>query len=293
MVELSISVWTGRKMDKKASNDITSQNGAARNTANVSKKLLANSQELTAIQKIAGNIRNTHYAMTMPWSDTGLRLLPTAQYFDYHNVLTQLEAEFNKLVERFLQEYEWEIAEAQVNLGALFHRDEYPTLTSLRDKFAFKLTYIPLPTSGDFRLDIGNEAQDTIKQHYESYYTAQLNSAMDDVWRRTYDALSRMSERLDYTEKEVQVVDAKGKARTKVEGRKVFRDTLVENVRDMIGLLDTCNVTGNSQMAAMKAQLEETMYAVTPDALRSNSQLRKDTKKAVDSALRNLPTLDW
>ena len=40
LVELSMSVWTGRKKDKAASADVTSRNMALRGTANVNKKLL-------------------------------------------------------------------------------------------------------------------------------------------------------------------------------------------------------------------------------------------------------------
>ena len=60
LVELSISTWTGRKLDKRASTDVTRTNGADSGIANVHKKLLGNSEELTAIQKLTGNIRNMH-----------------------------------------------------------------------------------------------------------------------------------------------------------------------------------------------------------------------------------------
>ena len=79
LVELSISTWTGRKLDKRASQDVTSTNNAVTGVANVHKKLLGDCAELDIIQKFVGNVRNIHYAMTMPWSDTGIRLLPTKQ----------------------------------------------------------------------------------------------------------------------------------------------------------------------------------------------------------------------
>jgi len=75
MVEVSFSTWTGRKLDKRASRDVTMTNGADTGTANVNKKLLGDCEELKAVQKFAANARNIHYSMTMPWSDTGMRLL--------------------------------------------------------------------------------------------------------------------------------------------------------------------------------------------------------------------------
>jgi hypothetical protein len=277
LVELSISTWTGRKKDKRASEDVTSMNHAAAGVAAVNKKLLGDCAELIAVQKFTANLRNAHYSMTMPWSDTGLRLLPTTQYFKYNAQMTALEQEYERLVALFLSAYDWEIMQAQTKLGDLFIRDEYPTTENLKDKFSFRLTYIPLPDAGDWRIDIGNEATAELRTHYENYYTAQLGAAMQDVWRRTYDALSRMSERLDYADH---------------EQKKVFRDSLVENVAEMIELLRVCNVSGDAQMTAMANKLEEAMRGVTPDALREDEWLRRETKRNVDAAIKSLPSLD-
>jgi hypothetical protein len=277
LVELSISTWTGRKLDKRASKDVTSQNYAADGVANVNKKLLGDCAELIAVQKFTANLRNSHYAMTMPWSDTGMRLLPTAQYFKYHQQMTALEQEFNRLVQLFLSAYDWEIVQAQTKLGDLFIRDDYPTTESLHSKFKFRLTYIPLPDAGDWRINIQNEAMEELKVHYENYYSTQLGQAMRDVWKRTYDALSRMSERLDYADH---------------EQKKVFRDSLVENVAEMVELLRVCNVSGDVQMTAMADRLEETLRGVTPEALREDEWLRRETKQAMDEAIKALPSLD-
>ncbi len=71
LVELNISTWTGRKLDKKASRDLTTVMRAANGVANVNKKLLGDCAELEAVQKFTANARNMHYSMTLPWSDSG------------------------------------------------------------------------------------------------------------------------------------------------------------------------------------------------------------------------------
>lgn len=276
LCELSISQWTGRKKDRRASDDVTRDNNAAVGVASVNKKLLGDCAELDAVQKLTGNIRNMHYSMTMPWSDTGMRLVPTAQYFKYHQQMTALQAEWERLVQTFLDAYDWEISQAQAKLGDLFDRDEYPTVSALTNKFAFRLSYIPLPDAGDFRIDIGNEAMEQVRSHYQDYYSRQLANAMNDVWQRTHKALSAMSERLDYADNET---------------KKVFRNTLVDNVVEIIDLLDVCNVTGDSQMSALKTKLDNAMRGVTPEALRDDEYLRRDTKRAVDEVIAQLPSI--
>tara|TARA_A100000172_G_scaffold72076_1_gene53052 strand:- start:1358 stop:2254 length:897 start_codon:yes stop_codon:yes gene_type:complete len=277
LVELQVSQWTGRKKDKTASVEVTDQNWAEKGTASVNKKLLGNCDELTAIHKFTANARNTHYKSTMPWSDTGMRLLPTESYFKYHQQMTELQNEFEGMAQSFISNYDWEISRAQARLGNLFVRDDYPTTESISRKFAFNISYIPLPDAGDFRVDVGNDQKQVLEDHYNEYYNRQLHSAMNDVWQRTYKVLSNMSERLDY---------AKG------DTKKIFRDTLVDNVTDIVELLNVCNVTNDRQMTAMAMKLEDTLRGITPDALREDAFLRAETKRAVDKVIATLPSLE-
>lgn len=276
LVELNISVWTGRKRDQKATDSIEAMSNAMKGVANVTKKLLGDCAELDAVVKFTANARNMHYAMTMPWSDSGLRLLPTTQYFKYVEAISACQNETERLVNVFLDAYKWEIDQAKLRLGHLFNSDDYPTINSLQDKFRFKVNYIPLPSTGDFRLDIGNEAQDALADQYSKFYSEQLGKAMNDIWQRVFDALSKMSERLDY-----------GPADTK----KIFRDSLVDNVTDLIELLDACNITKDPRMTQAKRDIEQAISGITPDALREDSYLRAETKRTVDAIIKGLPGL--
>ena len=281
LVELSIGTWTGRKLDKRASQDVTTSNNADKGVANVHKKLLGDCAELDAVQKFTANARNVHYACTMPWSDTGLRLLPTTQYFKYHQEMTALQSEYQRLVQAFLDAYSWEIQNAQLKLGALFNPDEYPTADSLTSKFRFKMNYMPLPDAGDWRVSIGDETEQALRSQYEGYYAQQLQTAMGDVWRRAHDALTKMSERLDYADDTT---------------RKVFRDSLVSNVTDIIELLGACNVTNDPTMARAQRDLDEAMRGITPDALREDAYLRAETRRKVNEVKKvidNLPSLGF
>ena len=281
LVELSIGTWTGRKLDKRASQDVTSQNNADKGVANVHKKLLGDCAELDAVQKFTANARNTHYACTMPWSDTGLRLLPTTQYFKYTQEMSALQNEYQRLVQVFLDAYSWEIQNSQLKLGALFNSDEYPTADSLTSKFRFKMNYMPLPDVGDWRVAIGGETESALRSQYEGYYAKQLQAAMGDVWKRAHEALTKMSDRLDYADDMT---------------KKVFRDSLVTNVHDMIDLLGACNVTNDPVMSAAQRDLDEAMRGITPDALREDPYLRAETRRKVNEVRKtidNLPSLGW
>lgn len=277
LIDLSISVWTGRKKDKKASDAVTTGAGAQTGVAGVTKKLLGDCAELDAVQKFAANVRNAHYAMTTPWSDLGMRLCPTVKYINgYELAMSEYQQEFWVLVEKFLAAYDWEIQNAQLKLGTLFNADEYPTAAALRDKFKFRYAAMPMPTAGDWRLDIEAEAAASLKAQYESFFNEQYKKSMEDVWRRVHEAITRMSEKLDY----------RGD-----EDKKIFRDSLVHNVRDMIVMLREFNVTGDPVMTRAAMELDDALEGVTPEALREDAYLRAKTKQTVDEVRKTIDGL--
>jgi len=284
LVELNISQWTARKKDHQASDEVTANKYADKGTASVSKKLLGNCPELDAIKKFATAARTAHYSMTMPWSDNGLRLLPTTQYAEYHNEMTRLQNEFATLTTDFITKYEWEVISAQARLGNLFARDDYPTTDHIARKFDFRMAYIPLPEVGDFRVDVATDQREILEEHYKSYYTKQIESAMGDVWQRVHKALSAMSDRL---------ADPDAGEKTNKRGHKIFRESLVDNALNLLQVLSTCNVTGDSQMEALRLRLDDTLRGVTYDSLSHSHAQRVQTKRAADEMLAALPTLDW
>ena len=278
LVELGISSWTARRRDKGATADLLAGKGATKAAGAFNKNLLADCEELTAIQKFAGNVRTMHYAMTVPWSDSGLRLLPTAKYFDYHKQMTQLQAEFDRLVENFLSIYDMEVAQVHAKLGELFNRDEYPTTDTVRDKFGFRVSYIPVPEAGDWRVDIESEAQDLLRQQYETFHQQQMGRAMRDVWERLHEHLTRFVNQLG--------VDEDGKK------GKVF-DSTIENVRQMADLLGACNFDNDPALELAQRKLVASLAGVCKDDIVKNDGFRDSLRRDMQDAIKALPSLDF
>ncbi len=276
-VELNISNWRGKAPDKKAAKDVEAHNNAENGIVNVQKVLLKDNEHLVALNSYVGKIRDVHKRLTMPWSNSGLRLLPTAQFFNYNKLMTEMLNEFWRLVKKFLDSYNDAVIDVELKMGNLFVRADYPTLEELEGRFNMTLQYTQVPEVGDFRVDLPKEAVDELTATMEKSYNQNYKAAMNDVWTRVHKYLANMSERLDYSDK---------------EDKKKFNDTLVSNVTDMIELLRVCNVSNDSQMSVMANNLEEVMSGITPDALREDDYLRAETKQAVDDAIKALPSLD-
>ena len=270
IVNLSLSVWTGRKLDKRVSEEVDQAKSTKTRAGNYHKNLLAGSGKLEEITKVANAVRTWHYTVTQPWGDNGDRVLNMASFMDYKSRLAEYETQFATAVNMFLNEYDTLVAAAAFQLGDLFNREDYPLREQIVDKFGFRYAFTPLPMAGDFRIDIGEEGLREMQDHYEGVLTTRLSDAMRDAWDRLHDVLSRMSERLGD--------DDGGK-------RKIFRDSLVENAIEVCGLLRHFNITGDTRLEALRMQLEDTMRGVDAASLRESDMLREQTKRKVDSML--------
>ena len=276
LVSLNISTYSGRKQDKRTQGEVTASKGSGSSrAASVYKNLFADCAELDAIVKFQARARMRHYQMTLPWDDMGPRLLSTAAFMDYKADMNRYEDQFRLLVDAFLDKYETLVAAAAFKLGSLFDRDEYPDRAQIAKKFRFDLTFTPLPTSGDFRLDIEREVQDDLVRQYEDRMQAQVAAAQQDAWRRMHDVLTRLKDRL--------TLDEMGK-------RKTFHDTTVTNAQELCSLLTQLNVTNDPALEKARRQLEDAMAGVDPKELRKEESVRLVTLQKVTSTL---DAWDW
>lgn len=285
LVSLSIGHWSGRILDKRASEDVTTQNNAEADVAKVSKQLLGKCDTLKAIHKFAANARSTHYAMTVPWSDSGLRLCASVKYPDYEHAMTLLQQEYEKMLQPFYDEYDWLVQQAQLKLGTLFCADDYPSRQRVMEKFYFRYTPIPVPDTGDWRIALNNQtAQDVwddARQKYSQFYAEQIKTAMNDVWSEVRKVADHMSERLDYS----------GDA-----DKKKFHNTLVSNMVDVIDKMSAYNLSNDATMEDARTRLLDAVRGVTADGLRDDPALRAETKKRVDEVRKmidNLPGIGF
>ena len=281
LVHLSIGVWTASKKDKAASADVADRNGANRKLTRTYKTII-DSPKLEAIKGLSARIHSANRAATLDWAGD-MRLLTTANYMKHHTMLTGMQQEFWALVDDMLTtDYTWGITQMQLKLGTMFNADDYPSVTELRRKFKFDISYMPVPDVGDFRVDIAREAQKTLVAHYEKVYTDAIGGAMKDLWTRLYDILKVVSRQLSVDR------DAEGK---EIKGR-IF-DGSLDTMRDLIGLLETCNLTNDPAMQRMQRTLANAFEGITSKADLKDAFIREDTKRAVDAAIAALPSLDW
>ena len=78
---------------------------------------------------------------------------------------------------------------------------------------------------------------------------------------------------------------------TETKGR-IF-DGSIDTLRELIGLLDTCNLTNDPSMQRMARDLSNAFEGITSKADLKDADTREETKRAIDAAIAALPSLGW
>lgn len=256
LVHLTVSQWTARKYDKRASKEVTTAHGAASAAGRFNKSLLPMNDKLENIHMKTTFIRTKYYESTLPWGIDGTRMLPTANYLSFMSDFRKEKGEWEQLVQEFLDEYDQMKLDAQRILGSLYDPADYPTALELRHKFKMDMAVFPVP-SADFRVAIGSEELTRIQQDVERRVKEAEQAALKDVWNRLYERVKHIAEKL-------------------ADPKAIFRDSMVENAREICALLPRLNFADDPNLEAMRQQVEASLIK-PPEALRNDPDLRRDT----------------
>jgi hypothetical protein len=265
LCSLSISMWSARKHDPEASEEIAQRHGAQPDAGQYHKVLLPKAA-LAEVQKIVTEARQEHYFMTLPWDDNGYRVLPAAAYMDHTEKMRELANQFTPAVEALGRQFGQLVDEAKLRLGGLFRPDDYPSADELCSKFSFETKVMPLPDAGDFRVTLGDEEKERIKRQITAAVEASLQVASRELWQRLYEAVSHLAERL----KAYKVTE---------EGvEHPFRDSLVTNLVKLVDVLPKLNVTRDLELELLADQVRASLL-VDPQELRKSESIRSETAR--------------
>ena len=275
LVELNISVWTGEILDREATADLLNRNAATKGAARVKKNLMAGTPLRKNIADFAAYCRGAHASMTLPWSDRGPRVLSTSQFLTYKEQMNDNAKRFRVMVDNFCQRYATLIDIASENQGLLFNRDDYPSPEVVASRFDFRMTFSPVPESGDFRVDVASTDLDEMKESYERSYDERLKQAMQDPWDRIHKMLTAMSTKLTPTGS---------------DEKKRWHESFVDNPRELCELLTHLNITKDPELEEARARLENAMLGVGIEDLKEHPHVRAKVKHNVDTLLQQF---DW
>lgn len=254
-INVHFGMWEGHKLDRVASQELTRSKRSAGDAARVNKHLV-DKRWLQPMVSARSAIRNHWLSMTMPWKDCGDRLLPRQLYLKFIEEHSKLVREFETQKEEFLTVgYPSAREQAEFRMGKLLDETDYPPTEALRRKFYVNLVIDAVTEAKDFRVEMSDEHRERIQSEMEANMAQRINVAMGEVWQRLGKALGHFTAKM-------QDHDA------------IFRDSTIENLREIVDLLPGFNILNDPELAAIGDEIKTSIYGYEADDLRKNPQTR-------------------
>jgi hypothetical protein len=234
---------SGQPRFRKAHRDETAALNAKHGTSNLAlvTVTICDHPALAEAGRIITAARADHYRLTVPAADRGMRLLPGARQLEHSSLLQGHAVKFQSAVADFVREYDTIRADAPARLNGLYVPEQWPDVDFVRNAFRLRCRYLPVPSLGQ----------------WDEWLAESASTATDELRERIGEALRAYAAKLG-------------------DGGKIFRDSLVENLRDIVNLAEDLNVGGDKTVADLVAKARD-LAQPDPDQLREDPALRADT----------------
>ena len=223
---------------------------------NVSKTLL-DSDELLAIKQLYTTVRQALYRVTLRPEifRAGIYVLPLVLVEETDQQLTDYQGQLKDLVKRLAAKYP-EIKERdKARLRSCYVEKDYVSLAKLMEAFYLEWSYINFGVPENLPADIREREIDKATGK-----VAQAAEQIQQLLRvEMLDLVAHIADRLE--------PGAGGKPR-------VFRDTLVSNVKDFLAVFQARNLTNDAELEQLCAKAQLLLDGMDPQVLRDRTDLR-------------------
>ena len=255
LVTLTLRQWQARKLDRKTSLEICQNKGAQIDSGNFHKVLISK-HHLQPITQIVNKIRNYHYANTLAWSHKGVDFLPSKHYMTYMDKMGTLKDKFEIEVEKFIKIYPNLAKDTALELQSLYDADDYPSAEAVRERFFMDIALTPVPSLGDFRIDLPSKEMKKIKEKLDVSLKEAGHAAALDLYSRFYTSLAKA-------------------CLTLADPNKIFRNTLIFNIEDIATKVKTMDITENATLQGLAKDAHDLCNTIEIDKLRESIESRK------------------
>jgi citrate lyase gamma subunit len=254
LVNLSVSLWDAKKLDKNVTREIESNHNAS-DAGNFSKKLIEKSN-VDTYKKLANEARMLVYNSTLPWDNSGNRLLSVKEYQHLSDKLAEIREKFNKAANDFIDSYPNLIENAKYRLNSLFNSSDYPSIQELKRKFNFEMNFYPLLDINDIRININQAEQDKIKAQIEENYRNQFEQAIADLWDNLHKTVKHLAETMQDKDKQ-------------------FKASTLENVENLVSFLDKYNFNNDTRLDEIKNLINKNLIGFDAETIRQDETERE------------------
>ena len=273
LVQVRVKLWSATKTDREISDELTVAKRAQEKTAKVVKDLFSGDREYRAMALYRQTISNWNKRLSWDWAGD-FRCLPMFRLNQWLTEYSHHEKEYQNLVENFLNTYEDKINNQAFAQGDMFKRSDYPSLNEVRSKCGISKMVIEVPTS-DFRSSVSNDLAEDLNRHYQRETEKIVQNVMSESWSRLHTYVKRLSHACSDT-----TTGKNGK-----ETKPRVYQTTIDQVKELADLLDTFNITNDSDLSDATNAIRQTLTGINAEAIRESEATRAAVKAEIDSMM--------
>lgn len=284
LLRYSLGSWQAKKKDRKTEKEIDTIKGS-QNGANVTINLCLDKRLLTANKTIARH-RNAIKEMTLPYLNArGLRIAPNVRFREINEMFRDVEKTIRENIDPLIEDWDQVMARERQRLAKLDQHitaADYPSKDKLRLRYYVDTDWSAVPTSDNFQNLEGIDPDDVkdLANEARSLEREALVQAQRDIVERIANAVRHVSESAsNYVPRDES---DNGKAQN------TFRDSLIDNVRELADILPALNITDDPDLADITDDLKRWICPVDPDDLRTSKVSRMAVSKKSDEIAKRL-----
>ncbi|MBI2823137.1 MAG: hypothetical protein HYX69_00435 [Planctomycetia bacterium] len=210
-----------------------------------------------AVTSVRTRLLSFWKGITLPYPESGIRLIRQADIASFDVQMTTLKAELDEAVERLDAHYAELKSAARARLGTLYNPADYPQ--SLRRLFSVEWDY-PSVEPPNYLQQLSPELFAQEQARVAARFDEAVRLAEEAFTSELSKLVSHLAERLSGTE------DGKPK---------IFRDSAVGNLAEFFDRFRTLNVRSSQDLDDLVDRVQRLVRGVEPQELRSSESLRE------------------
>lgn len=236
--------------------------------------------KLIDITKLQTAVRqHINDVLTLPWDNNGNRLLPMGLYEEFIGYWSEQKIEYDELLKQFKEDIPVMVTKAQNNMKALYDPNDYPdpdcemSINNFMARFKFDHSFSPVPEAGHFIVDVGEQAIEDMKSEIVKINRDRMELGRDSLWAKGYDILKQWQD---------------------MPNKQVVKETTVHtHALNLINMIDKANMTGDSNLKALRYDLQEIVDSTNIDMLRDKSSRDMEKDLLAEKAEEVLSKFDF
>lgn len=264
LVYFTCSIWG---ITKKVGGDVLKPGIDPEYIVNNKKKI--NRTYLEPISKVRNMARTFIYKKSLPFKIPGIIFIPRDMVNTVDQQMQAFQREFDAEVTTFENNYRRYVEEAREKLGKLFNPLDYPR--DIRNYFSFRWDFINF-IAPDHTQIISSEILQREQQKYQQTIEEFRETAITTLRTIFVEMINHIVERLSGE-------------------RKIFKDSLIGNIREFINDFSALNITDDVELASSVEKCHRILDGVNIDVIRNNDRFRHDIANKMSEVKSQLNTM--